>query len=55
MADIVQQLRDWAKQIRRDAESTPHATSAEDSGLLDKAANEIERLRSELEAAKARG
>ena len=50
MPDIVEELRAWAKQIRRDAEVTAHATSAEDSELLDRAANEIENLRREIEA-----
>jgi hypothetical protein len=41
--------RAWAKQIRRDAEGTQPATSEEDSELLDRAANEIENLRREIE------
>jgi hypothetical protein len=49
MPDIVEELRDWAKRIRRDAEVTPYATSGEDSELLDRAANEIEKLREEIE------
>jgi hypothetical protein len=49
MSDIVEELRAQAQQIRRDAGVTPHARSGEDSGLLDRAANEIENLRSEIE------
>jgi hypothetical protein len=49
MPDIVEELRAWAKQIRRDANVTPHATSGADGELLDRAANEIENLRREIE------
>jgi len=49
MPDIVEELRAWAKRIRRDAEPTPHPTSVNDSELLDRAANEIEGLREEIE------
>jgi hypothetical protein len=49
MADIVEELRTWAKRIRRDAEVNPHAASVNDSDLLDRAANEIESLRGEIE------
>jgi hypothetical protein len=49
MPDIVEELRAWAKQIRRDAEATSHTTRGPDSELLDRAANEIETLRGEIE------
>jgi hypothetical protein len=49
MLDIVEELRARAQQIRSDAEVTPHARSREDSDMLDRAANEIENLRSEIE------
>jgi hypothetical protein len=49
MPDIVEELRAWAKQIRRDTEVAPPATSGEGKELLDRAANEIENLRREIE------
>jgi hypothetical protein len=48
MVDIVElretakRLREWARQIRRESDATPYATSLEDSGLLDKAAKGLE-------------
>jgi len=48
MVDVVElrktakRLREWAKQIRRNSDATPYATSIEDSGLLDKAAGGLE-------------
>ena len=35
--DTAKNLREWAKQIRRDAVTVPHATAREDSRLLDNA------------------
>ena len=49
MPDIVEELRARAQQIKYDAEVTPHGRSGEDSDLLDRAANEIENLRIEIE------
>jgi DNA-directed RNA polymerase subunit K/omega len=49
MPDIVEELRARAQQIRRDAEVAPHGRGGEDSQLLDRAANEIENLRVEIE------
>jgi hypothetical protein len=44
------QLREWARQIRRDAEIAPYATSAEDSRLLDEAALQLENAANQLSA-----
>jgi DNA-directed RNA polymerase subunit K/omega len=49
MPDIVEELRARAQQIKYDAEVTPHGRSGEDSDLLNRAANEIENLRIEIE------
>ena len=49
MPDIVEELRARAQQIRHDAEVAPNGRSGEDSELLDRAANEIENLRVEIE------
>jgi hypothetical protein len=47
MANLVQELRAAAEQIRSDNESQPYPTAALDSELLDRAANEIVRLHQE--------
>lgn len=40
--ETAKNLREWAKQIRRDAVTVPHATAREDSRLLDNAAKQLE-------------
>jgi hypothetical protein len=50
--ETAKNLREWAKQIRRDAVTVPHATAREDSRLLDNAAKQLEEACRELERAK---
>ena len=47
--DTAKNLREWAKQIRRDAVTVPHATAREDSRLLDNAARQLEDACKELQ------
>jgi acyl-CoA reductase-like NAD-dependent aldehyde dehydrogenase len=49
LRNIAHKLRAWAQEIRRDAEIVAHATSNEDSGLLDSAAKEMEEAADEIE------
>jgi hypothetical protein len=39
--ETAKNLREWARQIRRDAVTVPHATAREDSTLLDNAAKQL--------------
>ena len=50
--ETAKNLREWAKQIRRDAVTVPHATAREDSRLLDNAAKQLEEACKELERSK---
>jgi hypothetical protein len=49
LRETARALREWARQVVRDAETTQHATSNEDSGLLSKAAKELEEAAGEIE------
>ena len=53
LRDIAIKLQEWARQIRHDAEAIPHATSKEDSGLLDGAAKEMREAADEIERLRA--
>ena len=53
--ETAKNLREWAKQIRRDAVTVPHATAREDSRLLDNAAKQLEEACKELERSKRKG
>jgi hypothetical protein len=50
--ETAKNLREWAKQIRRDAVTVSHATAREDSRLLDNAAKQLEEACKELERPK---
>ena len=52
--ETAKNLREWAKQIRRDAVTVPHATAREDSRLLDNAAKQLEEACKERSKRKAR-
>jgi hypothetical protein len=43
-AEVAERLRAWAKQIREDARATPYPTSKEDAGLLERAAELLDKL-----------
>jgi hypothetical protein len=47
--NIAKRLREWAQQIRRDAGSVSYATAEEDAGLLDRAADRLEKSAAEIE------
>jgi hypothetical protein len=49
MLDIAKKLRGWAQQIRRDDASAGHATAKEDAGLLDQAADRLEKSAAEIQ------
>ena len=50
--ETAKNLRECAKQIRRDAVTVPHATAREDSRLLDNAAKQLDEACKELEQSK---
>jgi hypothetical protein len=49
LQNIAKNLRAWARQIRRDNETASYATSGEDSGLLESAADAMERAADAIE------
>lgn len=50
--ETAKNLREWVKQIRRDAVTVPHATAREDSRLFDNAAKQLEEACKELDRSK---
>ncbi len=49
MLNIAKRLREWAQQTRRDNDSAGYATAKEDAGLLDQAADQLEKSAAEIE------
>ena len=49
MHNIAKKLREWAQQIRRDDASAGYAAAKEDAGLLDQAADRLEKSAAEIE------
>ena len=49
MRTIATKLRGWARQIRHDASMTNHPTADLDAGLLDQAADQLEKSAAEID------
>ena len=49
MLNIAKKLREWAQQIRRDDNLAGHTTAKEVAGLLDQAADGLEKSAAEIQ------